>query len=150
MMQPSKYNDSFLGFGSLHSQLDEMLNNFFKAVPAPSQNLPATNVYTEDDKKLVAEVEAPGFGKEDVEVNVHNGILEIKGQKHEKEEDNKKRSYMVRESSASFYRSIALPKYADADSVEASFEDGLLKVTVPFKELPAPKKVAIQSRAKNK
>lgn len=146
-MQLSRWNDPFSGLSSLHSQLDDMFNSFLGHVPGVAHSVPAMNVYTEDDKELVAEIEAPGFDKDDVEVSVHNGMLEIKGEKHEKEEDkkDKKRSYMVRESHASFYRSIALPKHADADKVSANFDKGLLKVTVPFKELPAPKKVAIQS-----
>jgi HSP20 family protein len=54
----------------------------------------------------------------------------------------------VRESHSSFYRSIALPKYADGDNIKAHFRDGVLKVTIPFKELPAPKKVAIEDGKK--
>ncbi|HEY5667768.1 MAG TPA: Hsp20/alpha crystallin family protein [Candidatus Saccharimonadales bacterium] len=139
-----RWNDPFTGLSSMHSQLDDMFNNFFNAVPG-SPTMPAMDVYTEDDKSLVAEVQAPGFDKDDIEVNVHNGVLEIKGERREKQEDSKdkKRSYMVRESHASFYRSIALPKYADGDNVQAEFDKGVLKVTVPFKELPAPKRVAI-------
>lgn len=138
-----RWNDPFSGLTSMHSQLDDMFNNFFTSMPA-SQNIPAMDVYTEGGKELIAEVQAPGFTKDDIEVNVHNGVLEIKGEKHIKEEDGpKKRRYMVRESHASFYRSIVLPKGADADSVQADFKDGLLEVTVPFKELPAPKRVAI-------
>lgn len=152
-MQLTRWNDPFSGLSSMHSQLDDMFNSFFAGTPnVPTQNIPAMNVYSEDDKQLVAEVEAPGFDKDDVEVSVHNGVLEIKGEKHEKEEDNKdkKRNYMVRESHASFYRRIALPEYADADNVDANFDKGLLKVTVPFKELPKPKKIAIGSGQKNK
>lgn len=145
-MQPSRWNDPFTGLTSLHSQLDDMFNSFFGATPslAASSRMPAINVYAEDDKQLVAEVEAPGFDKEDIEISVHEGNLEIKAEKHEKEEDkDKKRNYMVRESHASFYRSIALPKYADVEHIQASFDKGLLRVAVPFKELPAPKRVAI-------
>jgi len=142
-----RWDDPFAGLTSLHSQLDDMLSGFFSGLPAvqPMQGMPAIDIYDEDGKQLVAEVSAPGFNKDDVEVNVHNGVLEIKGEKHEKEEDKKgkKRSYMVRESHASFYRSIALPKYADVDHVDAQFDNGVLKVTVPFKELPQPKKIAI-------
>ena len=87
-----------------------------------------------------------GLTKDDIDVSVHNGMLEIKGEKHEKAEDKgKKRSYMVHESHASFYRRLALPDYADADHVDAHFDDGVLKVIVPFKELPKPKKIAIGS-----
>lgn len=147
-MQLSRKNDPFSSLSGLHSQLDDMFNSFFTNMPS-TQNLPAMNAYVEDDKRLVAEIEAPGFDQNDVEVSVHNGVLEIKGQKHEKEEEkNKKRSYMVRESSASFYRSIALPKHADADNVEADFDKGLLRVVVPFKELPSPKKITIKSGGK--
>ena len=135
----------FAGLTSLHGQLDDMFNNFFTGLPGPArlQGVPAMDIYSEDDKQLVAEIQTPGFTKDDVEVNVHNGVLEIKGEKHAKEEDKKgkKRSYMVRESHQSFYRSIGLPKYADSDKIDAEFTDGVLKVTVPFKELPQPKKI---------
>jgi HSP20 family protein len=144
-----RFNDPFAGLSSLHSQLDDMFNSFFGPGlgGSLSQGAPAIDVYVEDDKQLVSEVQAPGFKPEDVEVTVSNGVLEIRGKKHEKEEEgkDKKRSYMVRESHASFYRSIVLPKHADADSIQADFKDGVLKVIVPFKELPQPKKIAIGS-----
>jgi len=148
-----RWDDPFAGLTSLHSQLDDMFNNLFTGLPAvrgPQLSMPAMDVYSEDDKQLVAEVQAPVFDKDDVEVNVHNGMLEIKGEQHEKTEEkkDKKRSYVMRESNASFYRRIALPEYADADKVDATFDNGVLKVIVPFKELPKPKKIAIGSGKK--
>jgi HSP20 family protein len=148
MANITRWDDPFSGLTSLHSQLDDMFNSFFAGMPAVQgahASLPAMDIYNEDDKRLVTEVQAPGFNKDDVEVSVHNGILEIKGEKHEKQEDKegKKRSYMMRESHASFYRRIALPEYANADKVDAQFDNGVLKVTVPFRELPKPKKIAI-------
>jgi HSP20 family protein len=150
MAQLMRYNDPFSGLTSLHSQLDTMFNDIFgSGFPTPGQTSPAMDIYTEDDKQLVAEVSVPGFSRDDIEINVHDGLLEIKGHKQDKEEQNdKKRSYMMRQSHRSFYRSIALPKQADEDNVRADFSDGLLKIEVPFKELPAPKKVAIGSGTK--
>lgn len=145
--------DPFAGLTSMHSQIDDMFNNFFgSSWPASTQTTPAMDVYTENnDKQLVAEVHAPGFDKDDIQVTVHNGLLEIRGEKHDKTEEGKgKRNYMMRESHASFYRSIALPKAVDGDNVKASFEDGVLKVTVPMKELPEPKRVAIESGKSSK
>jgi len=142
-----RWNDPFTGLTSLHSQLDDIFNNVYTGTPNTAA--PAMDIYTEDDKQLVAEVQIPGFDKNDVEVSVNNDILEIKGEKTEKEEEkDKKRSYMMRESHASFYRSIALPKHADAGKVSAHFDKGVLKVTVPFKELPAAKKIAIEEGKK--
>lgn len=149
-----RWDDPFAGLTSLHSQIDDMFNNFFTGLPATRllQGMPAMDIYNEDDRALVAEIQAPGFTKDDVEVSVHNGVLEIKGEKHEKDEDKKakKRSYMVRESHASFYRSLALPKHADEAHVDAQFDNGVLKITVPFKELPKPKKIAISTSNKKK
>jgi HSP20 family protein len=149
-----RWDDPFAGLTNLHSQLDNMFNDMFNGMPtmpAATTMAPSMDVYTENDK-LIAEVQAPGFTKDDVDVSVHNGILEIKGEKHEKEEEKdgkKKRSYMLRESHASFYRRLRLPDYADEDNVDASFENGILKVTVPFKELPKPKRVAISEGKKS-
>lgn len=140
--------DPFAGLTSMHSQIDDMFSNFFgSGWPSTGQATPALDVYTEDDgRSLVAELAAPGFGKDDIEVNVHNSVLEIKGEKHEKDETKKsKRNYMVHESHTSFYRSVALPKGADGNNVKARFTDGVLKVSVPMKELPQPKRVAIES-----
>ncbi len=144
-----RFNDPFTGLTSIHSQLDDIFNSLSNTTTTAS--VPAMDIYTEGDKNLVVEAQVPGFNKNEVEVNVHNGVLEIKGERSEKVEDkDKKRSYMVRESHASFYRSIPLPKHADADNVNASFEKGVLKVTVPFKELPAPKRVSISEGIKKK
>jgi|SRR5581483_3029695 len=147
-----RWDDPFSGLTNLHSQLDDMFNNMFSTMPAAqaSTAIPSMDVYTEGDK-LIAEVQAPGFTKDDVDVSVHNGILEIKGEKHEKEEekgDKKRRSYMLRESHASFYRRLRLPDYADEDHVDATFDNGVLKVAISFKDLPKPKKIAISSGKK--
>jgi HSP20 family protein len=139
-----RLNDPFNGRSV--TPWDDLFNGFWGAsAPTVSHGAPAMDVYTEDDKSLVAEVALPGFDKKDVEIHIHDGVLEIKGEKHDKEEEGKegKRTYMMRESHESFYRSIRLPKVADGDNIQAHFSDGMLKVTVPFKELPQPKQVAI-------
>lgn len=146
--------DPFSGLTTMHSQLDDIFDNFFGSgrLSATTNAIPAMDVYTDsDNKQLVAEVQAPGFDKDDVEVSVHDGVLEIKGEKHDKQEEGKegKRNYMLRESHASFYRRIALPRHADADNIKAHFDNGILKVSVPFKELPQPKRVAVESDKKD-
>lgn len=109
--------------------------------------MPTTDIYTENDKQLTVEAHLPHFEDKDVSISIDGGVLEIQAEKHEKEKDKDKK-YVVRESSSSFYRRIRLPENADEDKIEAHMENGVLKVVVPFKELPAPKKVAIKSKNK--
>lgn len=115
--------------------------------PIKSFQMPTTDVYTEDDKKLTIEAHLPNFAEKDVDVHVDGDALVINAEKHEQEKDKKKK-YVVRESSSSFYRRINLPNIADDNKIEAHFKDGVLTVNVSFKKLPAPKKIAIKNKKK--
>ena len=112
-----------------------------------TMQIPTTDVYTEDDKRMVVEAHLPNFKDKDIDISVDKGTLVIRAEKHETDEDKKKgKKYVIRESSSSFYRSIALPKYADDNKIEAHMKEGVLKVSIPFKELPKPKKIALKSK----
>jgi HSP20 family protein len=108
--------------------------------------LPTTDVYTEEDKRLVVEAHLGDFDEKDISVDLDKGVLVIQAERHEREEDTKKK-YVVRESSTSFYRRVALPEQADEDAIDARFENGILKVTVPFIESPTPKRIPIGGAA---
>ncbi len=130
------------------SELQALQRNFFGddwLMPTRNVHMPTTDVYTEDDKQLVVEAHLPKFDEKDVEVHVDGGVLVISAEKHEQEKDKAKK-YVVRESSSSFYRRIQLPKAADVDKIDGDMKDGVLKVVVPFKELPAPKKITIKKK----
>jgi HSP20 family protein len=113
--------------------------------PTKALHSPTTDVWTEDDKQLVIEAHLPNFEQKDIDVNVDDSVLVIRAEKHEQERD-KKKQYVIRESSSSFYRRVKLPEIADKDNVKAHMKNGILTVTVPFKELPAPKKIAIETK----
>ncbi|MCU1408418.1 MAG: hsp20 [Microbacteriaceae bacterium] len=117
---------------------DDFLTRFSAA------SVPTTDVYMQNDEQMTIEVHLPNFNEADIGINIDEGALVIQAEKREREEDKKKK-YMVRESSASFYRRIALPDRADEENINARFENGVLSVVVPFKELPSPKKIAINS-----
>jgi HSP20 family protein len=136
-------------FSEIRSLQQQFFGNDWASGLQSVINLPTTDVYTNEDKELVVEAHMPNFEEKDIDIHLENGNLVIRAEKHEKEEDKKKK-YVVRESSSSFYRSIKLPKQANEDSIEADMKDGVLKVLVPFKKLPEPKKIAIKSnKSKN-
>ncbi len=131
------------------SELSALQKQFFGddyLSPFKGINIPTTDVYTKDDQ-LMVEAHLPNFEQKDINSQVDNGNLVISAERHEKEDDKNKK-YVVRESSSSFYRRIALPERANAEKIEASLEEGVLTVTVPLTPLPEPKKIAISAKAK--
>ena len=116
--------------------------------PIKGVNIPTTDVYTKDNA-LVVEAHLPNFEQSDITIQVEDNALIVSAERHEKEEDKSKK-YVVRESSSSFYRRIALPKRADADKIEAHLDEGVLKVQIPLTPLPEPKKIAIATKSSKK
>jgi HSP20 family protein len=129
------------------AELDALQKHFFGddfLTRFRGTSLPTTDVYTENEKQMTIEAHLPNFNEADIGVDIDQGALVIQAEKRETEEDKKKK-YMVRESSVSFYRRITLPDEADQENIDARFENGVLKVVIPFKELPSPKKITINS-----
>lgn len=114
--------------------------------PLKGINIPTTDVYTKDND-LVVEAHLPNFEQDDITIQVEDNALVVSAERHEKEEDKDKK-YVVRESSSSFYRRIALPKRADAEKIEAHLDEGVLKIKIPLTPLPEPKKIAIATKKK--
>lgn len=132
---------------STFEEIDKLFDNFWRTagMPGSNFNLPSVDIYSTDDSHMVVEMQAPGFDTDDIELNVRNGILEIKGETSEKQEEKEgKKSYLVRERNASFARRVVLPEGADADNISAELDKGLLKVTVPVNR-PEAKRIQIKA-----
>jgi HSP20 family protein len=84
--------------------------------------------------KLVIRADLPGLTKEDVKVEVDDGMLAICGERREEREEDRDDFYRSERTYGQFYRSIALPEGVNESQVDASFKNGVLEVT-----LPAPK-----------
>ncbi len=142
-MWPARW-DPFRELDQLHDRMNRLFEEGSVNVRNVTSSVGSTDIY-EEGGKVVVETALPRFEKDDVELNVHEGRLEIKAI-HKNERERKDRTYLRRESSLqSFYRMVQLPKGADGDNIAADFTNGVLKVTIPMKELPKPKKVAIAS-----
>lgn len=105
----------------------------------------AMDLYEEGDN-VVAEIKAPGFEKDQLDIRVEANQLIISGNVEDVREDKgRKRKYYRREMrNLSFTRSCDLPVPVDANKAEAKFKDGVLKVTLPKKEEAKPKQVDIK------
>jgi HSP20 family protein len=98
----------------------------------------------ETDDAYVVTVELAGAKKDDVHVEVENGVLTIRGEKKsEREEEKEQRRYTER-TFGSFARSFTLPSNADENAVKASFDNGVLKVEVAKGEEQKSKTIQIR------
>lgn len=104
---------------------------------------PTVDTYEEGDN-IVIKAELPGVKKEDVSIDVKNNVLTLKGER--KHEDNvEDENYYRRECAyGKFQRAFTLPDSVDPDKIEASYKDGILKVTVPKTEESKAKKIEIK------
>ena len=82
--------------------------------------------------KLVVRADLPGLRKEDVNVEVDDGMLTISGQRSEEEVENRDDFYRSERSYGEFYRALPLPENMTGESCEATFKDGVLEVTLPL------------------
>lgn len=105
---------------------------------ALSVSLPSVNV-TEDDKQFKLELAAPGLEIKDFKVEVDNGVLCICSEKEEEKKEEKK-NYTRREYSyKGFSRNFTLPENCLADKIDAKYENGILNITLPKKEVTVTK-----------
>jgi HSP20 family protein len=99
---------------------------------------------SEDDKEFIVKAELPDVKREDIKVNVENGVLTITGERKFEKEEKGKKYHRIERSYGSFTRSFTLPEAVKADKVSAEFKDGLLHVRLPKDESAKPKTIAVK------
>ena len=139
--------DSLTSLRRLNSVLDEAFN----AWPFQNQDsgtltsswLPACDVFEgEDAVKIVAEV--PGVRPEDVKISLENNLLSIRGEKQQQAEEKTERVHRYERSYGTFERTFALPSTVDPDKIVASYEHGILTVSIPKVERARPREIPVK------
>jgi len=104
---------------------------------------PALDIY-EDKDDIVIKAELPGLEKDDVEVNMMDHTLTIKGEKKKEAEVKEENYYRSERSYGSFARTLQLPTDVQADKVKASFKNGVLEVRLPKTEEAKTKAIKVK------
>jgi HSP20 family protein len=116
----------------------------------PSEDLvwaPAIDILEKEDNFLV-KVELPGVKEDDVNVTIAGGTLTIEGEKKAESEVKKKGYYYSETSYGSFSRSITIPSTVDASKIDASYDKGILEITLPKTPEVKPKKIIVAAKKK--
>ena len=99
---------------------------------------------SEDDKNVIVRASVPGFTKEDIDVEVHSGILTIKASHNEEKEEKTERFYRRERRFGSMSRRVALPSTVSENATRAQLKDGVLTLYIPKSEEALPRKVQIR------
>ncbi len=143
----NRTNDDWFDFGDTFDAMDRMMNNYFGNDTLETTHGMKTDVL-EDEKSYKLEAELPGFNKEDIHVDMKDGVLTIAAA-HNENKDEKTGKYIRRERrSSSYQRSFRVQEGVTPEDISAKYENGVLTLTVPKKEaLPEKeqvKQIAIQ------
>lgn len=98
---------------------------------------------SEDDRSVYVRASLPGFKKENIDVEVHDGVLSIKAHHEETTEQKGERFYRKERRVGSVSRRVALPGTVVEDQTHAAFQNGVLTLTLPKSAKAMPKKVTI-------
>jgi HSP20 family protein len=95
---------------------------------------------------LVLTAELPGLRREDVEIEVENNVLTLRGRKEQSREEKEEPRYHVWERRyGAFQRSFSLPRTVSADNIAATFENGVLRVEMPKAAEAKGRKIEIRT-----
>ncbi|QWG16010.1 Hsp20/alpha crystallin family protein [Bradyrhizobium sediminis] len=145
---PATKSADWQPFDVLRSQVDRLFHDFqtgfmqaplFRPLPDIESfwrrdlgfNVTPAIDIVEKDKAFEVTAELPGLDVKDIDIQLADGVLTIKGEKQEQKEEKTKDRYVSERRYGSFRRSLQVPGSVDAGKIEASYKSGVLTVTLP-------------------
>lgn len=137
---------------TLEDRLTRFLNDAFGGPDGQPEGTAATWVpavdVTEDANAIRIVAEVPGVSPEDVKISHEENVLTIQGTKQQAALENTERLYRDERTYGAFSRSFTLPATVDANAIKASYQHGVLTVTLPKVEKARPRQIPVQFAAK--
>lgn len=156
-MTPARYNsglenlqrwDPLRHLSSLREEIDRLFERpFGSALPQElwlGGGWPTIDLF-EDRDHLVVKVEVPGLKKEDIDISLHDGVLAISGERKAEEKYQNAETHHSERFVGRFHRALSLPVAVQADKTNASYQDGVLTITLPKAEEAKPKQIRVQA-----
>ena len=150
---PPRPADPFL---ALREEMDRAFEDVFRRIggspawpdlgegrEAPMLLRPSVDI-SEGRKAYTVRMDVPGVEKGDVTLHIEDDTLLVRGEKKREKEESEEGYHCVERSYGVFERLLSLPTDADAEGIQAKFKSGVLKITIPKRDLPAGKERAIE------
>jgi HSP20 family protein len=137
---------------TLQTDVNRVFDAFFGDRPANGTArrwVPAIDLVESDDH-FVLKVDLPGLEKDDVEIEVKDGLLTVSGERKAEHEERKDGYHRIERAYGAFSRSLTLPQGVEADQVQADFDKGVLEVRIPKPAERKPHRVQIGASVEGK
>ena len=131
---------------NLRREMEDLWGNLAgerEFLPMKGEWMPAVDV-SETKDSLVVKAEIPGMEPKDIDISLSGDLLVIKGEKKQKIEEKKESFHRIETRYGAFSRSIRVPVSVDSNKIEASYDKGVLKITLPKKEEIKAKQIEIK------
>ena len=109
--------------------------------------VPAVDIYSNGKQELVLKAELPDMKREDIQVVFENNTLTIKGERKFEGDVQQEQFHRVERSYGTFSRSFSLPSTVDASKIAAEYKNGVLTVTLPYREEAKPRTINVEVAA---
>lgn len=137
--------DPFRSFESMARRMNELIKTITPDIHVEGGSFkPRVDIYA-DDKNVYVQAELPGVDKDKVKVTVNDdNVLTISGEKVFEKKNENETTLRSERSYGNFIRSFILPDNLDKESISAKYENGVLNLSIPKIEPPAPKEIEIK------
>jgi len=121
----------------------DSINRLFSDQTTTRPWTPAVDIL-ETENELVLKADVPGVEMKDIDIRMENGTLTIKGERKFEKEERNKGFHRLERSYGSFVRYFTVPDSVDPEKVKAEYNNGVLTVTLPKKEIAKPRAIKVQ------
>jgi len=138
--------DPFRELNTLQNRVNSLFQDYGRSnqeeLTTSGSFVPAVDVY-DDEHKVILKLEVPGVKQEDLDVQVENQTLTVRGQRTFEKEEKEENFQRIERRYGSFSRSFTLPNTIDTQSVKADYENGILKIELAKREEAKPKQIKV-------
>ncbi len=135
--------DPFRDITTLRDEMNRLFNRTVgEGVSSGSAWTPAVDIF-DTDTAIVLRAELPGLEPGDIEIEVDDNVLTLKGERRFEETVQEGRYYRLERSYGHFQRTVTLPQGVKADEIAASFDKGVLTIDVPKADEVKPRRIAV-------
>ncbi|MFZ5762434.1 MAG: Hsp20/alpha crystallin family protein [Thermodesulfobacteriota bacterium] len=132
---------------SLRREMDDLWGRFLEGRPFGallSQGWAPSADISETKDKVIVKIDLPGFEAADVQLSISGDLLTVKGEKKQEQEEKDEHHHYVERSYGAFQRTFRLPVEIDSDKVQARFDKGVLRITLPKTARAKKKEIKVQ------